>query len=105
MDTETRGAPPAGQLLRSTLLAMGLAALFLMMVVMPKAFGVDPTGFGRVTGWTEQGAAKVRTARELEAQMAADAAMAAAADSAAAAAAAEEAAVNDTSAADSSSSR
>jgi hypothetical protein len=70
--------PSSGALLRSTLIAAGVAAALLVSVVLPAEYGVDPTGIGRTIGLTEMGEIKMELARE------ADAAEAAAGESASA---------------------
>ena len=42
--------PSARRLLLTTLVAIGAAALALVLVVLPAEYGIDPTGFGRATG-------------------------------------------------------
>ena len=74
--------PPAepaspGRLLRSTLIALAVAALLLTTVVLPAEYGIDPTGVGRVLGLTRMGEIKTRLAKEAAADAAADAAAAA----------------------------
>ena len=58
-------------LLRSTLIAAGVAALLLVTVVMPAEYGVDPTGIGGVLGLQRMGEIKMQLAREAEAEDAA----------------------------------
>jgi hypothetical protein len=61
------GAPPphsARQLLRSTLIAIAVAALILVTVVLPAEYGVDPTRVGQVLGLTEMGKIKRQLAAE-----------------------------------------
>ena len=75
--------PPAapaspGRLLRSTLIALAVAALLLTTVVLPAEYGIDPTGVGRKLGLTRMGEIKTRLAKEAAADAAADAAAAAA---------------------------
>lgn len=65
--------PTSSQLLRSTLIAIGVAAALLVTVVLPAEYGVDPTRIGRVLGLTEMGEIKQQLAEEAEL----DAAMAA----------------------------
>lgn len=48
----------ARQLLRSTVLAMVIAALILVTIVLPAEYGVDPTRLGGVLGLTEMGKIK-----------------------------------------------
>jgi hypothetical protein len=45
-----RNPPPAGKLVRGIVAAAVAAALLLALVVLPTEFGIDPTGFGRLTG-------------------------------------------------------
>jgi hypothetical protein len=66
-------APSAARLLRSTLLALGVAVLILITIVLPAEYGVDPTRVGRVLGLTQMGEIKMQLAREAAADAAADA--------------------------------
>lgn len=56
--------PSSRTLLKSALIAAGVAVLLLVTVVMPAEYGVDPTGFGRVTGLQRMGEIKMSLARE-----------------------------------------
>lgn len=56
--------PSSRALLRSTLIAAGVAFILLVTVVMPAEYGVDPTGIGRLLGLKEMGEIKVALARE-----------------------------------------
>ncbi|MDO8912152.1 MAG: transmembrane anchor protein [Phenylobacterium sp.] len=58
--------PTASRLLRSTAIAVGVAAALLIAVVLPAEYAVDPTGIGRLLGLTEMGAVKMAIAREAE---------------------------------------
>lgn len=72
-DMPTRAElPSSGQLLRSTLLAAGVAAALLVTVVLPAEYGVDPTGAGRALGLTEMGEIKTQLHEEAEADAAKD---------------------------------
>lgn len=75
--------PPARKLLRSTLIALSVAAVLLVTAVLPAEYGIDPTGVGRIIGLTQMGEIKTRLAKEAAADAAADA-QAAAEDEAAA---------------------
>ena len=55
------GLPSSRTLVRSTMIAVGVAAVLLVGVVLPAEYGVDPTGVGRVLGLTEMG--RIKTAR------------------------------------------
>lgn len=70
--------PSSRALLRSTLIAAGVALLLLVTVVMPAEYGVDPTGIGRVLGLTQMGEIKQSLAAEAAAAEAAERALAAA---------------------------
>lgn len=59
--------PSTKQLLRSTLIAAGVAAVILVTAVLPGEYGVDPTGIGRVLGLTQMGEVKQQLAAEAEA--------------------------------------
>lgn len=56
--------PSSQQLLRSTLIALIVAAVLLVMTVLPAEYGIDPTGIGRVLGLKEMGAIKMQLAEE-----------------------------------------
>ncbi|WP_286979264.1 transmembrane anchor protein [Pseudomonas sp.] len=56
--------PTSRQLLRSTVIAVGVAAALLVTVVMPSEYAIDPTGVGRVLGLTQMGEIKKTLAEE-----------------------------------------
>lgn len=56
--------PTSKQLLRSTAIALAVAAALLLCVVLPAEYGIDPTGFGRVLSLTEMGEIKQQLAAE-----------------------------------------
>lgn len=60
--------PSARRLLKSTAIAAGVAAVVLVVFVLPAEYGVDPTGIGRVLGLTAMGETKMRLAAEAAAQ-------------------------------------
>jgi hypothetical protein len=64
--------PSSGQLLRSTLIAAGVAAALLVTVVLPAEYGIDPTGAGRALGLAEMGEIKTQLHDEAEADRAKD---------------------------------
>lgn len=64
--------PSSAQLLRSTIIAAGVAAALLVTVVLPSEYGIDPTGAGRALGLTEMGEIKTQLAEEAEADRAKD---------------------------------
>lgn len=59
--------PSKGQLVRSTGIAMVIAAALLVTVVLPAEYGFDPTGVGQTIGLTEMGKIKTSLAAEAEA--------------------------------------
>src|SRR5215204_1077521 len=59
--------PASGQLVRSTLLAAGVAAALLVTVVLPAEYNIDPTGAGRLLGLTQMGEIKTQLHQEAEA--------------------------------------
>ena len=69
--------PTSRQLLRSTVIAIGVAAALLTTVVMPSEYAIDPTGVGRVLGLTQMGEMKLILAEEAAADAAAQPAAAA----------------------------
>ena len=66
--------PASTTLLRSTVIALAIAAVLLIAVVLPAEYGVDPTGVGQVLGLKRMGEIKVALALEAEVDAAADAA-------------------------------
>ena len=67
-DMPTRAElPTSGQLIRSTLIAAGVAAALLVTVVLPAEYGIDPTGAGRALGLTQMGEIKTQLHDEAEA--------------------------------------
>jgi hypothetical protein len=58
--------PSSKQLVRSTLIAAGVAAVLLVTVVMPAEYGVDPTGVGAFIGLTQMGEIKSQLGDEAE---------------------------------------
>jgi hypothetical protein len=67
--------PSSRTLLRSTLIALAVAAALLVTVVLPAEYAIDPTGVGRVLGLTQMGEIKMSLAREAAAAAAAEAAL------------------------------
>ncbi len=59
--------PSTKQLVRSTLIAAGVAVVILVTAVLPGEYGVDPTGIGRILGLTQMGEVKQQLAAEAEA--------------------------------------
>ena len=91
------GEPPSSRrLLKSTAIALAVAAVILVIIVLPAEYGVDPTGIGRVLGLKEMGEIKMRLAAEAAADdSVAGVAAAVAAESTAGTAAAVPAPVSD----------
>lgn len=56
--------PSSKQLLRSTIIALVIAAVLLVTVVLPSEYGIDPTGIGRALGLTQMGEIKTQLAAE-----------------------------------------
>src|SRR5215218_346045 len=72
-DMPTRAElPTSAQLVRSTLIAAGVAAALLVTVVLPSEYGIDPTGAGRALGLAEMGEIKTQLHEEAEADRAKD---------------------------------
>ena len=73
-DLPTRAElPTTGQLLRSTFIALAMAAALLVTVVLPAEYGIDPTGAGQALGLKQMGDIKVQLHQEAEDDAAADA--------------------------------
>ncbi len=56
--------PSSKQLLRSTIIAIIVAAVLLVTIVLPSEYGIDPTRIGRVLGLTQMGEIKMELATE-----------------------------------------
>lgn len=69
--------PSNNRLVRSTIIAGVSAMAILVTVVLPSEYGIDPTGFGRLTGLTTMGQIKMQLAEEAAADEALSAAVAA----------------------------
>lgn len=73
-------APPSARVLwRATALAVVVAALVLLVAVLPAEYGLDPTGAGRLLGLTEMGRVKQALAAEARATTATETSAASAA--------------------------
>ena len=59
-----KSVPSPKQLWRSTMFAMGLAAVLLLTIIYPAEYGVDITGIGSWLGLTEMGKIKASLAKE-----------------------------------------
>ena len=71
-DLPTRAELPSSrQLIRSTLVALVVAAALLIAAVLPAEYGIDPTGLGRVLGLTQMGEIKTGAAKQATPQVAA----------------------------------
>lgn len=62
--------PSSAQLLRSTLIAAGVAGGLLVTVLLPAEYAVDPTRIGRLLGLTQMGEIKRQLAEEAAAEQA-----------------------------------
>jgi len=68
-DLPTRAElPSTTRLLRSTVIALIVAAALLVTTVLPAEYGIDPTGIGRVLGLTQMGEIKKSLAAEASAE-------------------------------------
>ena len=61
-------APSVGKLIKSTILAILIAAVILITVVLPAEYGIDPTGVGSLIGLTRMGEIKASLAQEAAAE-------------------------------------
>ena len=66
----THEIPSTGRLIRSTVIALLTAIFLLVTVVMPAEYGIDPTGFGEITGLKRMGEIKVSLTEEATADRA-----------------------------------
>jgi hypothetical protein len=58
--------PTCTQLLRSTVIAAGVAGALLVTVVLPAEYGIDPTGVGRALGLAQMGEIKTQLHQEAD---------------------------------------
>lgn len=58
--------PTTAKLIKSTIIAIIIAAVILITLVLPAEFGIDPTGVGKLTGLKRMGEIKTSLAQELE---------------------------------------
>jgi hypothetical protein len=56
--------PTMGKLIKSTILAICIAAIILVTAVLPAEYGVDPTGIGEIIGLVRMGEIKASLAQE-----------------------------------------
>lgn len=56
--------PSTGKLLKSTIIAIIVAAVLLVTIVLPAEYGIDPTRIGRISGLTQMGEIKQKLASE-----------------------------------------
>jgi len=56
--------PTSSQLIKSTIIAMVVAGVLLLLVILPAEYGVDPTGIGKVMGLKKMGEIKVSLEKE-----------------------------------------
>lgn len=58
--------PSSAKLFKSTIIAIIAAAIILVTIVLPAEYGIDPTGFGKLTGLKRMGEIKAALAQEAE---------------------------------------
>ena len=51
--------PSTKRLIKSTVMAVLVAILFLLVAILPAEYGIDPTGVGKILGLTKMGEIKV----------------------------------------------
>lgn len=61
--------PSMKKLIKSTIIAIGIASIILITVVLPAEYGIDPTGIGSIFGLTTMGEIKVSLAKEAAAEV------------------------------------
>ena len=52
--------PSSSQLFKSTIIAVLVAGILLLLVILPAEYGVDPTGVGDFLGLVDEGYLKMR---------------------------------------------
>jgi hypothetical protein len=73
MPSSSSDVPSGASLLRSTLIALAVAAVLLVTCVLPAEYGKDLTGVGRLLGLTQMGEVKLALAEEAASNAAAEA--------------------------------
>jgi hypothetical protein len=73
MPSSPSDVPSGALLLRSTLIALAVAAVLLVTCVLPAEYGKDVTGVGRLLGLTQMGEVKLALAEEAASNAAAEA--------------------------------
>ena len=58
--------PTSAQLLKSTIIAIMVAIILLVMVILPAEYGTDPTGVGKLLGLKEMGEIKMNLLDEFQ---------------------------------------
>jgi len=58
--------PSSSKLIKSTIIAIIAAVIILVTTVLPAEYGIDPTGFGKLTGLKRMGEIKTQLAQEAE---------------------------------------
>jgi hypothetical protein len=61
---DERDLPTTGQLIRSTVIAIGVAIVLLVTIALPSEYAIDPTGIGKALGLTHMGEIKQQLAAE-----------------------------------------
>ena len=59
--------PSTSKLIKSTIIATGVAAIILTTAVLPAEYGIDPTGVGKLLGLKKMGEVKVSLSQEVAA--------------------------------------
>ena len=67
--------PSKAQLVKSTIIAAGIALAILITAILPAEYGMDPTGIGKLIGLTKMGEIKTSLAKEAAIELAKDEAM------------------------------
>ncbi|MBL7024355.1 MAG: transmembrane anchor protein [Candidatus Marinimicrobia bacterium] len=67
--------PSKAQLVKSTIIAAGIALVILVTAILPAEYGIDPTGIGKLIGLTKMGEIKTSLAKDAAIERAKDEAM------------------------------
>ena len=67
MNNNNSSIPSTSKLIKSTIIAIGIATIILVIAVLPAEYGIDPTGVGKLVGLKKMGEIKVSLSQEVAA--------------------------------------
>ncbi len=70
--TSYNDLPSKAQLIKSTIIAAGIALVILITAILPAEYGIDPTGIGKLIGLSKMGEIKTSLSKDAAAERAKD---------------------------------